>query len=61
MAAVIGNQTSMVRWLLRRGRIPGLRTRMDLTALLLAVREGKPGAVGGTSSYRAKVLIQRSC
>jgi ankyrin repeat protein len=46
MAAVLGDQTEMVRWLLRQSADPGLKDKDGFKPLMLAVREGRPAAVG---------------
>jgi ankyrin repeat protein len=46
MAAVMEDQTAMVRWLLRQGADPKLKDKDGFRPLMLAVREGKPGSVG---------------
>jgi ankyrin repeat protein len=45
MAAVAGDQTMMVRWLLRQGADPRLKDKDGFVPLMLAVRDGKSGAV----------------
>jgi hypothetical protein len=51
MAAVIGDQTPMVRWLLRQGANPAIRDDGGFLALMLAVREGRPGSVAELATY----------
>ena len=51
MAAVMADQTVMVRWLLRQGADPKLKDKDGFRPLMLAVREGKPGAVGELAAY----------
>ncbi len=56
MAAVSGNQTAMVRWLLRKGADPRLKGKDGFEPLMLAVREGRPGAVAELAPYRRESL-----
>lgn len=56
MAAVLGDQTGMVRWLLRQGADPGLKDEDGFKLLMLAVREGRPGAVGELAAYHREDL-----
>lgn len=56
MAAVIGNQPLMVRWLLRRGSDPRLKDKDGFDPLMLAAHEGKPGAVAELAPYRREGL-----
>ena len=51
MAAVIADQTAMVRWLLRQGADPKLKDKDGFRPLMLAVREGKPGSVAELAAY----------
>jgi hypothetical protein len=51
MAAVLADQTQMVRWLLRQGADPRLKDKEGFRPLMLAVREGKSGSVGELASY----------
>lgn len=51
MAAVIGHQTEMVRWLLRQGADPSLKDEEGFKPLMLAVREGSKGAVAELAPY----------
>jgi ankyrin repeat protein len=51
MAAVIGQQTQMVRWLLRQGADPSLKDQDGFKPLMLAVREGSKGAVAELAPY----------
>ena len=46
MAAVMADQTAMVRWLLRQGADARLKDKDGFRPLMLAVREGQPGSVG---------------
>ena len=43
LAAALADQAPMVRWLLRKGADPRAKDDDGFTALMLAVREGKPG------------------
>lgn len=56
MAAVMGDQTEMVRWLLRQGADPGLKDQDGFKPLMLAVREGRPAAVGELAAYHREDL-----
>jgi ankyrin repeat protein len=56
MAAVLADQTEMVRWLLRQGADPGLRDQDGFKPLMLAVREGRPAAVGELAAYHREDL-----
>ncbi len=56
MAAVLGDQTEMVRWLLRQGADPSLKDRDGFKPLMLAVREGRPAAVGELAAYHREDL-----
>lgn len=56
MTAVLGNQTAMVRWLLRQGADPRAKDQDGFIALMLAVREGKPGAVEVLAPYHRENL-----
>ena len=51
MAAVLADQTDLVRWLLRQGADPNLKDQEGFKPLMLAVREGKAGAVGELAAY----------
>jgi ankyrin repeat protein len=46
MAAVMADQTAMVRWLIRQGANPLLKDKEGFRPLMLAVSEGRPGSVG---------------
>ncbi len=56
MAAVLGNQTVMVRWLLRQGADPRLKDKDGYAPLMLAVREGMSGAVAELAPYHRDSL-----
>jgi len=51
MVAVLADQREMVRWLLRQGADPRLKDKDGFKPLMLAVREGKPGAVAELAAY----------
>ena len=51
MAAVMADQTSMVRWLLRQGADCRLKDNEGFKPLMLAVREGRKGAVEELAAY----------
>ncbi len=51
MAAVLGNQTAMVRWLLRQGADPRAKDKEGFMPLMLAVREGKSGPASELAPY----------
>jgi ankyrin repeat protein len=51
MAAVLADQTAVVRWLLRQGADPKLKDKDGFRPLMLAVREGKPGSVAELAAY----------
>lgn len=51
MAAVMADQTLMVRWLLRQGADPRLKDKEGFKPLMLAVREGRSGAVEELAPY----------
>lgn len=51
MAAVVADQTEMVRWLLRQGADPVLKDQEGFKPLMLAVREGSKGAVAELAPY----------
>ena len=51
MAAVMADQTEMVRWLLRQGADPKLKDKDGFKPLMLAVREGSSGSVGELAAY----------
>ena len=56
MAAVVGNQGAMVRWLLRQGADPRAKDKDGFTAMMLAVREGKSGPVKELAPYQRESL-----
>ncbi len=56
MAAVMANQTGMVRWLLRQGADPRAKDKDGFIPLMLAVREGSGGSVAELSSYNRENL-----
>ncbi len=56
MSAVLADQTTMVRWLLRQGADPRLKDKEGYAPLLLAVREGKPGSVAELTPYTRENL-----
>ncbi len=56
MAAVLADQTPMVRWLLRQGADPRLKDKEGFRPLMLAVREGKSGSVGELASHTREDL-----
>lgn len=45
MTAVLADQTTMVRWLLRQGADAGVKDKEGFLPLMLAVREGRSGSV----------------
>ncbi|MES2659404.1 MAG: ankyrin repeat domain-containing protein [Verrucomicrobiota bacterium] len=51
MAAVMANQTEIVRWLLRQGADPRLKDAEGFKPLMLAVREGSAGSVAELAPY----------
>ena len=51
MSAVLGNQTAMVRWLLRQGADPRAKDREGFMPLMLSVREGKSGPAAELAPY----------
>ena len=51
MAAVMADQTALVRWLLRQGADPKLKDKDGFRPLMLAVKEGKPGSVAELAAY----------
>jgi ankyrin repeat protein len=51
MAAVLGNQAAMVRWLLRQGADPRAKDKDGFMPLMLAVREGKSGPAAELAPY----------
>ncbi len=56
MAAVIADQTLMVRWLLRNGADPQPKDADGFFPLMLAVREGRGGAVAELAPYMRERL-----
>ena len=56
MAAVLADQTEMVRWLLRQGADPRLKDRDGFSPLMLAVRDGKSGPVAELAPYHRESL-----
>lgn len=56
MAAVLGDQTEMVSWLLRQGADPSLKDQEGFKPLMLAVREGRPAAVAELAAYSREDL-----
>lgn len=56
MAAVLGDQTAMVRWLLRQGANPLLKDKEGYVPLMIAVREGKSGSVAELAPYNRENL-----
>ena len=56
MAAVLGNQTTMARWLLRQGADPRAKDKEGFLPLMLAVREGKAAAVAELAPYSRENL-----
>jgi ankyrin repeat protein len=56
MEAVMADQTEMVRWLLRQGADPRLKDKEGFKPLMLAVREGKSGAVEELAPYNREDL-----
>ncbi|MEI6177050.1 MAG: ankyrin repeat domain-containing protein [Verrucomicrobiota bacterium] len=56
MAAVLSDQTAMVRWLLRQGANPKLKDKEGYEPLMLAVRAGKPGPVRELAPHRRDSL-----
>lgn len=55
-AAVLADQTEMVRWLLRQGADPMAKDKEGFKPLMLAVREGKPGSVAELGAYDRQEL-----
>jgi len=51
MAAVMADQTEMVKWLLRQGADAGLKDKEEFKPLMIAVREGKAGPVVELAPY----------
>ncbi len=56
MAAVMADQTPMVRWLLRQGADPRAKDKEGFMPLMLAVREGSGGSVVELASYNRENL-----
>ena len=56
MAAIAGDQTAMVRWLLRQGADPRAKDKEGFMPLMLAVREGKSGSVAELAPYSRENL-----
>jgi hypothetical protein len=56
MAAIMGKQTEMVRWLLRQGADPRAKDKDGYAPLMLAVREGAAGAVAELAPYHRERL-----
>ncbi|MEO5715315.1 MAG: ankyrin repeat domain-containing protein [Luteolibacter sp.] len=56
MAAVMADQTPMVRWLLRQGADPRAKDKDGFMPLMLAVREGSGGSVAELASYNRENL-----
>src|SRR6478672_6768789 len=56
MAAVMADQTAMVRWLLRQGADPRAKDQDGFMPLMLAVREGSGGSVAELASYNRENL-----
>jgi ankyrin repeat protein len=56
MAAVVADQTEMVRWLLRQGADPRLKDADGFSALMLGVREGRAPSVGELAPYHRESL-----
>lgn len=56
MSAVLAKQTPAVRWLLRQGADPRAKDADGYSALMLAVREGAPGAVAELAPYHRDSL-----
>lgn len=56
MSAVMGNQTAMVRWLVRQGADPRAKDKDGFMPLMLAVREGRPGAVSELAALHGENL-----
>jgi ankyrin repeat protein len=56
MSAVLGDQSVMVRWLLRQGADPRLKADDQFSPLMLAVREGKAGPAGELAPYHRESL-----
>lgn len=56
MAAVIADQTNMVRWLLAQGADPQAKDQEGFKPLMLAVREGSVASVGELAPYSREDL-----
>ena len=56
MAAIAGDRTAMVRWLLRQGADPAIKDKDGFLPLMFAVREGKSGAVEELAPYNRENL-----
>lgn len=56
MAAAMADQRKMVRWLIRQGAAPSLKDADGYHALLLAIREGKPGAAEELAAVQSESL-----
>ena len=56
MAAVMADQTALVRWLLRQGADPRAKDKEGFMPLMLAVREGSGGSVAELASYNRENL-----
>ena len=56
MAAVMADQTGMVKWLLRQGADPRAKDKDGFIPLMLAVREGSGGSVAELASYNRESL-----
>lgn len=56
MAAVLANQTAMVRWLVRQGADPRAKDKDGYMPLLLAVKEGRSGAVSELAALHGENL-----
>jgi len=56
MAAVLGDQPMMVRWLIRQGADPKLRDAEGFSPLMLAVREGRASSVEELAGHSRQEL-----
>ncbi len=56
MAAILGNQTTLVRWLIRQGADPRVKDDEGFTPLMIAVREGKSGSVAELAPHQRENL-----
>jgi hypothetical protein len=56
MSAVIADETQMVRWLLRQGADPRAKDSEGFMPIMLAVREGRGGAVAELAPYSRESL-----